>query len=407
MKQLSLQVMATQRELFLRHIAQTSPTPLTLEIERAEGSFLYDIAGKAYTDLISGISVSSVGHRHPLVLKRINEQLEKYMHLLVYGELIQSPQVELAQRLASLLPAPLSSVYFVNSGAEAIDGALKLAKRVTRRSELISFRNAYHGSTHGSLSIMGSEVFKTAYRPLLPDTRLLHYNSFEDLEHITTRTACVVMEAVQGEAGAIPAASGFVEAVRKRCTEVGALLILDEIQTGFGRTGKLFALEHHAIVPDIICLAKGMGGGLPIGAFVAAPELMQQFSENPALGHITTFGGNPVCCAAALGVLDALENNNLIAGVAEREAIIRDTLKHPAILEIRGKGLLLAIVFESFTFNKAVIDACIERGMITDWFLFCDHALRIAPPLVIPTDLLLSSCQAIVAVIDKEYRKHH
>ncbi len=392
--------MSTHRELFLRHVAQTSPAPLALEIERAEGSYLFDVSGKRYTDLIAGISVSNVGHRHPHVLAAIHAQLDKYMHLMVYGEYVQTPQVRLAEKLASLLPAPLSCTYFTNSGAEAVDGALKLAKRVTGRSQLISFRNAYHGSTHGPLSIMGSETFKTAFRPLLPDTLILDYNDFGQLQHITEHTAAVVIEAVQAESGALVPAAGFLEAVRARCTETGTLLILDEIQTGFGRTGKLFAREHSGIVPDVICLAKGMGGGLPIGAFVASAQHMQTFTDKPVLGHITTFGGNAVCCAAALGVIEVLENENLAEGVAQREAVVRETLVHPAIHEVRGKGLLLAAVFTDFAFNKMVIDNAISRGVITDWFLFCDNALRIAPPLNISVDELRRSCMMILESID-------
>ncbi|MCU0433416.1 MAG: aspartate aminotransferase family protein [Bacteroidia bacterium] len=393
--------MSTQRELFLTHVAQTSPAPLALEIERAEGVYLYDSSGKRYTDLIAGISVSNVGHRHPHVLAAIHTQLDKYLHLLVYGEYVQTPQVKLAQKLATLLPHPLNSTYFVNSGAEAIDGALKLAKRLTGRSQLISFRHAYHGSTHAALSIMGSETFKTAYRPLLPDTMLLDYNDFGQLAHITTRTAAVVIEAVQGEAGAVTPAPGFLEAVRARCTETGTLLIFDEIQTGLGRTGKMFALEHSGIVPDILCLAKGLGGGLPIGVFISSQPNMQAFTEKPVLGHITTFGGNAVCCAAALAVIETIENENLLAGVAAREAIVRETLVHPLIRQIRGKGLLLAVELSDFTFTKAVIDEAISNGVITDWFLFCDNALRIAPPLNIDTEELRRCCEIILQAIEK------
>jgi acetylornithine/N-succinyldiaminopimelate aminotransferase len=392
--------MASQRELFLNYVAQTSPAPLALEIEKAEGVYLYDRSGKAYIDLIAGISVSNVGHRHPHVLAAIQTQLDKYLHLMVYGEYVQSPQVKLAEKLASLLPDPLNSTYFVNSGAEAIDGALKLAKRITGRSGLVSFRNAYHGSTHAALSIMGSETFKTAYRPLLPDTLLLDYNDFGQLELITEQTAAVVIEPVQGEAGAIAPLPGFLEAVRRRCSETGAMLILDEIQTGLGRTGKLFALEHSGIVPDILCLAKGLGGGLPIGAFVASQQHMLAFTERPVLGHITTFGGNAVCCAAALAVIETIEREKLAEGVAQREALVRQTLVHPAIHEVRGKGLLLAAVFSDFAFNKAVIDEAIARGVITDWFLFCDNALRIAPPLNIGLDELQKSCEIILDAIN-------
>jgi acetylornithine/N-succinyldiaminopimelate aminotransferase len=392
-------LMASQRELFLNYVAQTSPAPLALEIEKAEGIYLYDVSGKSYIDLIAGISVSNVGHRHPHVVAAIQAQLDKYLHLMVYGEYVQTPQVKLAEKLAALLPAPLNSTYFVNSGAEAIDGALKLAKRITGRSGLVSFRNAYHGSTHAALSIMGSETFKTAYRPLLPHTQLLDYNNFGQLAAITHETAAVVIEPVQGEAGAIAPVPGFLEAVRQRCTETGAMLILDEIQTGLGRTGKLFALEHSGIVPDILCLAKGLGGGLPIGAFIASPAHMQAFTEKPVLGHITTFGGNAVCCAAALAVIETIEREKLTEGVAEREAIVRRTLVHPAIREVRGKGLLLAAVFTDFAFNKAVIDEAIARGVITDWFLFCDNALRIAPPLNIGKDELQKSCEIILQAI--------
>lgn len=392
--------MASQRELFLHHVAQTSPAPLALEIDRAEGVYLFDTAGKAYIDFIAGISVSNVGHRHPHVLAAIQAQLDKYLHLMVYGEYVQSPQVKLAEKLASLLPAPLNSTYFVNSGAEAIDGALKLAKRLTGRSQLVSFRNAYHGSTHAALSIMGSETFKTAYRPLLPDTLLLDYNDFGQLALITDQTAAVVIEPVQGEAGAIAPDPGFLEAVRWRCSETGAMLILDEIQTGLGRTGKMFALEHSGIVPDILCLAKGLGGGLPIGAFIASQHHMLAFTDKPVLGHITTFGGNAVCCAAALAVIETIEREKLAEGVADREALVRYTLVHPAIREVRGKGLLLAAVFNDFAFNKAVIDEAIARGVITDWFLFCDNALRIAPPLTIDKEELLKSCEIILEAIN-------
>ncbi|HET6992885.1 MAG TPA: aminotransferase class III-fold pyridoxal phosphate-dependent enzyme, partial [Bacteroidia bacterium] len=319
--------MISQRQLFLNHLAQTSPAPLGLEIVSAEGDFLFDTDGKKYVDLISGISVSNIGHRHPKVVKAIHEQLEKYMHLIVYGEYIQSPQVKLAEKIASLLPPTLNSSYFTNSGAEAIEGALKLAKRITGRSELISFENAYHGSTHGALSIMGSEFFKTSFRPLLPGTRLLRYNNFEDLKLITTETACVVVEPVQGEAGAISPVNDFLEAIRSRCDKTGTLLIFDEIQTGFGRTGKLFGFEHSNAIPDIIVFAKGLGGGMPIGAFVSSRENMMSLTENPVLGHITTFGGNAVCCASALATIETILDEKLVDGINEREIIIQDNLK--------------------------------------------------------------------------------
>jgi acetylornithine/N-succinyldiaminopimelate aminotransferase len=391
--------MISQRQLFLNHLAQTSPEPIGLEIDRAEGDFLFDVNGKKYVDLISGISVSNVGHRHPNVVKAIQEQLEKYMHLIVYGEYIQSPQVKLAEKIASLLPPTLNTSYFTNSGAEAIEGALKLAKRITGRNELISFTNAYHGSTHGALSIMGSEFFKTAFRPLLPGTRLLCYNNFDDLKLITTETACVVVEPVQGEAGAIVPVNGFLEAIRERCTKTGTLLIYDEVQTGFGRTGKLFGFEHSNTIPDIIVFAKGLGGGMPIGAFVSSRENMQTLSENPVLGHITTFGGNAVCCAAALATIETILEENLIDGIAEREKIILENLKHPAIKELRGKGLLYAAVLENAEKVKSVISKSIRKGVITDWFLFCDNALRIAPPLNIDKKILKESCDIIVSCL--------
>ena len=373
---------------------------MALEIDRAEGAFLFDASGKTYVDLIAGISVSNVGHRHPRVLQAIHHQLERYMHVMVYGEYVLSPQVKLAKKIASLLPDPLQSVYFTNSGAESIEGALKLAKRVTNRSGIVSFRNAYHGSTHGALSIMGSEFFKNSFRPLLPGTSLLDYNSTEEFHLIDEHTACVVVEPVQGEAGAIAPQKGFLEALRKRCDETGALLIADEIQTGFGRTGKMFGFEHAGIVPDIVVFAKGLGGGLPIGAFVSSREKMLQLTEQPVLGHITTFGGNPVCCAAALATIETILEEKLVEGVAAREQIIREKLQHPAILSLRGKGLLYAAVLKDAAAVQQVIAACVAKGVITDWFLFCDNALRIAPPLNIPEGTLEEACAVIVKALE-------
>jgi acetylornithine/N-succinyldiaminopimelate aminotransferase len=391
--------MISQRLLFLNHIAQTSPNPIGLEIVFAEGDFLFDNTGKKFVDLISGISVSNVGHRHPKIIKAIHEQLEKYMHLMVYGEYIQSPQVKLAEKIASLLPQNLNSTYFTNSGSEAIEGALKLAKRITGRSELISFENGYHGSSHGALSIMGNEFFKTSFRPLLPGTKILKYNNFEDLKLITTSTACVVVEAVQGEAGAICPTNGFLEGLRSQCNQTGTLLIVDEIQTGFGRTGKLFGFQHSSIIPDIIVIAKGLGGGLPIGAFVSSKENMQALSENPVLGHLTTFGGNAICCAAALATIETILLENLVEGIAEREKIILEHLKHPEIKSLRGKGLLYAVELENEEKVKDVIQKSLSKGVITDWFLFCDKALRIAPPLNINKSVLKESCDVIVSCL--------
>lgn len=391
--------MITHRQLFLQHLAQTSPFPLMLEIIRAEGVYLYDINDKAYLDLISGISVSNVGHCHPEVVKAIQEQSSKYMHLMVYGEYVQSPQVLLARALAEILPNELSCTYFVNSGTEAIEGAMKLAKRFTARTEIISFRNAYHGSTQGALSIMGDEQYKNAYRPLLPDTRILDYNDFAALDLISERSAAVVVEMVQGEAGAINPEHGFIEALRQRCNETGTLMIADEIQTGFGRCGKIFAFEHHQVIPDILTLAKGMGGGMPIGAFVSSGRIMRTLTENPMLGHLTTFGGNAVCCAAALASLQLIKKENLAEAAAKKEFIFRENLKHGRIKNIHGKGLLLALEFESSEFNFSVIEQCLKNGLITDWFLFASHKMRIAPPLNISEDQIMAACKIILESI--------
>lgn len=388
--------MPSIRELFLKHVAQTSPAPLGLEIERAEGPFLFGANGEKYVDLISGISVSNVGHRHPKVVEAIKAQVDQYMHLMVYGEYVQSPQVKLAEKIASLLPENLSSSYFTNSGAEAIEGAIKLAKRVTGRYEVVSFRNAYHGSTQGALSVMGSETFKNSFRPLIPGNRLLHYNSIAELEQITTDTACVIAEPVQAEAGSVVPANEFLQALRKKCSQTKTLLIFDEVQTGFGRTGKLFGFEESGVVPDVIVFAKGLGGGLPIGAFVSSRHNMNALTDKPVLGHITTFGGNAVCCAAALATINVITDEKLWESVARKEAIIRRTLVHPKIKEVRGRGLLLAAVFENFDENKKYIDAAIGKGVITDWFLFCDHAMRIAPPLNIADDVLEDACKKII-----------
>jgi len=386
----------TQRQLFLSHVAQTSETPLALEIEKAEGIYLYDVSGKKYMDLISGIAVSNVGHRHPRVIQAIKEQLDKYMHLMVYGEYIQSPQVQLAKRLAELLPEKLDTVYFVNSGSEAIEGAMKLAKRATGRTEIISFKNAYHGSTQGSLSIMGNEEFKNAFRPLLPDTKQLDYNDNEQLQEITEKTACVVVETVQGEAGAVLPQNDFLKKLRARCNATGTLLVADEIQCGFGRTGKLFAFEHYDFVPDILCVAKGMGGGMPIGAFIASKKIMHALTNNPMLGHITTFGGHPVSCAAALATINVIVEEKLAEQVEEKEALFRKLLTHPKIKSIHGKGLLLALAFESYEQNKSIIDKCIEKGVITDWFLFNAHSMRIAPPLTITKEEIQMASEVIL-----------
>jgi len=391
--------MLSQRQLFFRHLAQTSDFPLALEIVSAEGLYLTDKDGKRYLDLIAGIGVSNVGHRHPKVTAAIHAQVDKYMHLMVYGEYVQYPQVELAERLANLLPAPLDNVYLTNSGTEAVEGALKLAKRYTGRSKLVTFKDTYHGSTHGALSVMGNETFKNAFRPLLPDVEILTYNEPTELFKIDTRTAAVIVEGVQGEAGYRCPDTSWFQALRARCTEVGALLIVDEIQSGMGRTGKMFSFEHYNIIPDIVTLAKGLGGGLPIGAFVASAEVMGSFKNNPILGNITTFGGNPVCAAAAVAVIDVLLEEQLCEAVAAKSALFLSLLQHPLINHINGKGLMLAVDLGSFEFIKAVIDRCMAHGLIVDWFLFNDRSLRIAPPLTITETEIRWACALILESI--------
>ena len=392
--------MISQRQLFLDHLAQTSDSPIGLEIVKAEGVYLEDLSGKKYLDLISGISVSNIGHRHPKVLAAIQNQLDKYLYVMVYGEFIQSPQLTFAKLLTDLLPFSLNSVYFTNSGSEANEGALKLAKRYTNRTEIIAFKNAYHGSTQGALSVMGEENFKRAFRPLLPDIRFISYNNINDLNYISNKTACIIVEPVQGEAGVIIPENDYLKKLRLKCTETGSLLIFDEIQTGFGRTGSLFAFEQFEVVPDILTIAKGMGGGMPIGAFLAQKEIMQSLMSNPVLGHITTFGGHPVCCAAGKACLEALIEENLMEKVKEKELLFRDLLKHPQINEIRSIGLMLAVDFGDPILNKKVINTCISKGVITDWFLFCDHSMRIAPPLTITMAEIKEACNVIIESIN-------
>ncbi|MFC0516206.1 aspartate aminotransferase family protein [Mucilaginibacter angelicae] len=391
--------MPTLRQLFLANNAQTTNFPLLLEFERAEGIYMYNAEGKPYIDLISGIGVSSLGHSNPYVIDAIKQQVDKYMHLMVYGEYVQTPQVRFAEKLVSVLPDNLQSVYFTNSGAEAVEGALKLAKRFTGRQQVVACHNSYHGSTHGALSVMGNEEFKQAYRPLLPGVNFIRFNNPKDLEFITEETACVIIETIQGEAGIRVPDIAYMQALRARCTATGTLLILDEIQAAFGRTGKLFAFEHFDIVPDILLLAKALGGGMPIGAFISSTQIMDALKENPILGHITTFGGHPVCCAAGLAALEFLLNTDLVSGVAEKEALFRTLLVHPAIHEVRGKGLMMAIELENFDLNKKIIDRCIENGVITDWFLHCSNSMRLAPPLIITHDEIRKACQIIIEAI--------
>ncbi|MES2558783.1 MAG: aspartate aminotransferase family protein [Bacteroidota bacterium] len=391
----------SNRELFLRHQGQTTRFPLLLEFEKAEGIYLIDSSGKKYIDLISGISVSSLGHGNEVVNTAIKTQVDKYMHLMVYGEYVQAPQVQLAKQLTSLLPESLNCVYLVNSGAEATDGALKLAKRLTGRSEIVAFKHAYHGSSHAALSLNSEEYYKNAFRPLLPDIRFLTNGNTAELNAITTRTACVIIEVVRGEAGYIPTDESFLTALRKRCDEQGVLLIFDEIQTGMGRTGKMFAFEHSGVIPDILLLGKALGAGMPIGAFITSHERMMNLAENPMLGHITTFGGHPVIAAAAFAGIQELLAHSWIKDVAAKEALFRKLLVHPAIHKIEGKGLMLSLEFESFDFTKTLIDACIADGLITDWFLFATNRLRIAPPLIITMEEITTACNIILSNIKK------
>jgi acetylornithine/N-succinyldiaminopimelate aminotransferase len=392
--------MLTLRQLFLANNAQTTNFPLLLEFERAEGIYMYNRQGKAFIDLISGIGVSNLGHGNPHVINAIKQQVDKYMHLMVYGEFVQTPQVLFAEKLTAILPSNLQSVYFVNSGAEAVEGALKLAKRFTGRQQVVSCYNSYHGSTHGALSVMGNEEYKQAYRPLLPGVNFIRFNNIDDLQFITQQTACVIIETIQGEAGIRVPDIAYMQALRAKCDETGTLLILDEIQAAFGRTGKLFAFEHFGIVPDILLLAKALGGGMPVGAFIASNTIMDVLKENPILGHITTFGGHPVCCVAGLAALEVLLNDGLTTQVAEKEQLMKSLLVHPAIKEIRGMGLMLAIELKDFELNKKIIDRCIENGVITDWFLHCSNAMRIAPPLIITADEIRIACSVIIEAIE-------
>ncbi len=388
----------SQREVFLNYLAQTSDSPLLLEVESAEGVFMYGPGGKQWLDLISGIAVSNVGHCHPEVISAIKLQSEKYLHLMVYGELVQSPQVEFAKELLSRLPAHLNNCYFVNSGSEAIEGAMKLAKRYTGRHEIIAFNNAYHGSTQGALSIIGSEYFRNAFRPLLPGIRHLNYNSLDDISQITRSTACVIVEPVQGEAGAVIPSEGYLEALAARCHSTGTLLVMDEIQTGLGRTGRFMAFMYHEIKPDILVLAKSLGGGMPLGAFISPGHIMKSLIDNPVLGHITTFGGHPVSAAAglaALRVLDTLSGDE----VTRKGKLFREKLVHPAIKAVSGKGLHLAVEFENEQINKAIIAECINQGVFTDWFLFAPHKMRIAPPLIIEDHQIFMGCGIILNAI--------
>ena len=386
---------------FLKYQAQTTPHPLALEVSHANGSYIYDTNNKAYLDFVAGVSATPLGHGHPKVINAIKEQLDKYMHVMVYGEYAQKAPVELTKLLAKHLPPSLDKTYLTNSGTEAIEGALKLAKRATGRSEIISANNAYHGNTMGSMSVMGYEERKQAYRPLLPDVRFINFNKEDDLQHITTKTAGVILETIQGGAGFIEPENGYLEKVRKRCDAVGALLILDEIQPGVGRTGKLFGFENYNCIPDILVTGKGLGGGMPIGAFTAATKLMDLLQHSPKLGHITTFGGHPVIAAAALATLKEITESDLMAQALEKEQLFRKLLVHPLIEAVRGKGLMLALITPSADITNSVILQCQDEGLILFWLLFEPKAVRITPPLTISNDEITKGCGIIIAVLNK------
>ncbi len=386
----------SHRELFINYLAPTSGSPLLLEIVESDGIYLIDEKGKKYIDLISGIAVSNVGHRNPQVVNAIKKQLDKFMHTMVYGEYVQSPQVLLAQKLIEISNSPkLEQVFFTNSGTEATEGAMKLAKRYTGRTEIISCFNAYHGATQGALSLAGSEEFKNSFRPLLPDIKHIRHGEIQDLTIITQKTAAVIIEIVGGEAGVQLASQSYFKALETKCKETGTLLIIDEIQTGFGRTGTFWAFQSMNIQPDIILTAKGMGGGMPIGAFIASKNLMQAFTNNPVLGHITTFGGHPVSCAASLATIEVILNQGLMDQIPAKEALFKSLLNSPKIRAIRSAGLMMAVELDNFDQLKGVINRCIEKGIITDWFLFNDKCLRIAPPLIISEDEIKMAAEII------------
>ncbi len=393
--------MLTNRQLFLLHLGQTSPSPLLVEVVKAKGIYLYGPGGEKYIDLISGVSVSNTGHGNPEVINAVKTQIDHYMHLMVYGEMIQSPQVRYASRLAELLPANLSVCYFVNSGSEAIEGTIKLARKYTGRTGIIYFRNAYHGSTLGALSIQGSEKYKNAFRPLVPGTVCIEYNDFSALSVIDSNTACVIAEPIQAEAGVLCPSNGYLKELRKRCSDTGTLLVFDEVQTAFGRTGTLFAFERYGVVPDILVLAKALGGGMPLGAFISSDQIMQAICNNPQLGHITTFGGHPVCCAAGLASLDVILENDLARQTSDKASLFRKELIHPAIEEIRGEGLLLAVKLKKPEYVQYCVTHAPDHGVILDYFLFCDDSFRIAPPLIISEEEIINVSFRIRTLIDE------
>lgn len=392
--------MLTNRQLFLRHLGQTSSAPMMVEIVSAEGVYMYGPSGEKYLDLISGVSVSNIGHRHPNVVMALKEQIDSYLHLMVYGEMILSPQLKYATLLCDVLPENLNSCFFVNSGSEAVEGSLKLAKKFTGRSRIISFKNSYHGSTHGALSVQGSEFYKNSFRPLLPDVYQIDFNDSDALNMIDDKTACVIAEPVQAEAGVIFPKNDFLHRLRERCNETDSLLIFDEAQTGFGRIGHLFALDRFNITPDILVLAKALGGGMPLGAFISSKEIMSVLADNPALSHITTFGGHPVSCAAGLASLEVIINNNLVDVSRKRSTLFRGNLIHPLINEIRGEGMLLAVRLINPSLVSYVISHSPEYGLILDYFLFCNDAFRIAPPLIISEEEIIWACHQIQKLLD-------
>lgn len=389
------------KEAFFKYQAQTTPHPLAMEISHAKGSYIYDTNDKAYLDFVAGVSACSLGHSHPKVVAAIKNQVDQYLHVMVYGEYIQTPAVALSQYLAAHLPAPLEVTYLVNSGTEAIEGSIKLARRFTGRSEIISAHQAYHGNTMGSLSLMDYEERKTPFLPLIPDIKHIHYNLEDDLNKITTATAAVILETIQGGAGFIEPTDNYLAKVQQRCNAVGALLILDEIQPGIGRTGKLFGFEHYNCQPDIVVTGKGLGGGLPIGAFTASKTMMDSLSDNPKLGHITTFGGNPVIAAAALATLKEITESNLMAEALEKEKLIRQHLQHKHIKEIRGRGLMLAAITENADITNTVILQAQKQGLILFWLLFEPRAIRITPPLTISNAEIIKGCLLITSILDQ------
>ena len=393
--------MSVEKELFLKYLGQTTHHPMGIEISHAKGCFLFDQEGEKYYDLMSGFSVSNVGHGNRSVIEAITKQSERYLYTMVYGAVIQSPQVRYAEALINLLPDPLEQVFFANSGTEAVEGALKLAKRATGRTELVTFRNSYHGSTQGALSVMGNEAHKTAFRPLLPDVRILEFNNPDDLTRISNRTAAVIIEPIQGEAGIRVPEPGYLQSLRARCDETGTLLIFDEVQTGFGRTGTLFYLQQAEVIPDILVLAKALGGGMPLGAFIASRELMSMLTHHPSLGHLTTFGGHPVSCAAGMAALNFILQEELDRKAQEKGEMFKNLLHHPAIKEIRGAGLFMGIKLASTHQVDRFLKASLNEGMLFDYFLFCDDAIRVAPPLIISDEEVKDLSARILRALDQ------